>query len=236
MLRDTWQLMAFFTIALAGWGFIELAALVTAETTLTIDNRVVLMFRNEYDLSDPLGPHWVEELMRDITALGGVGILVLVTLASTLALVLVRKPKAAAMVIIGIATGMALSFSLKYGFSRPRPELVPHGSYVYTSSFPSGHAMMSALVYFTIAGLLAVQQTARRMRTFCFAIAALLTISIGISRVYLGVHYPSDVVAGWLVGCAWALLIYIIYRWRQLKKLRKLVNPQALSLEIGKHR
>ncbi|MFW8589387.1 phosphatase PAP2 family protein [Glaciecola sp. 2405UD65-10] len=218
LLKDTRQLSIFIIISIALFAFINLAALVMAESTLAIDTRLLLLFREQNDLSDPLGPKWVEEMMRDITALGGVGMLVIVTLVVTIFLLIIKKPKAALLVLIGIATGMLVSFSLKYGYSRPRPDLVPHGSYVYTSSFPSGHAMMSSLVYFTIAGLLAQQNTQQRIRIFMFTLATFITLAIGVSRVYLGVHYPSDVIAGWIVGTSWAMLIYFVYRWSHLRR------------------
>jgi len=210
--EDTKLLIIFFVIILSLWSFVELTSLVTANSTAQIDEAVVLFFRTAGDLSDPLGPRWVEEMMRDITGLGGVGFLVFVTLSVCVFLYLSGRKKAAFTVLIGITFGLIISFSLKYGFDRPRPELVPHGSFVYTSSFPSGHAMMSSLVYFTLAGLLAQQTTLKRMRTYFFVLASILAVSIGISRVYLGVHWPSDVLAGWILGSATALLIYFAYR------------------------
>ncbi|MBU3016858.1 phosphatase PAP2 family protein [Paraglaciecola agarilytica] len=220
ILKDSKQIGLFILLSIACWLFIELAGVVIADKTMQIDEQLVLLFREPFDLSDPIGPKWVEELMRDITALGGVGILVMVTLIATTFLLLSGQKKAALLVLLGIATGMVLSFSLKYGFSRPRPDLVPHGSYVYTSSFPSGHAMMSSLVYFTVGEMLAQQQSKRKLKTFFYSVAAVFTISIGLSRVYLGVHYPTDVLAGWLVGCSWALLIYFIYRGIKLRRNR----------------
>ena len=211
--QDNKQLILFFIICLVIVLFINLSRLVIGGDIAEFDENIVLSFRNITDLSDPIGPHWVEEMMRDITAFGGVGILVFISLIVLFYLLIEQYKKVALIFFIAITSGIILSFSLKYGFTRPRPELVPHGSYVYTSSFPSGHAMMSSLIYLTIAGMLSNLSLKRRLKTYYFAIAFILTISIGISRIYLGVHYLTDVIAGWLVGSGWALLAYFVVRY-----------------------
>jgi undecaprenyl-diphosphatase len=105
---------------------------------------------------------------------------------------------------------MLLSTALKLGFARPRPDLVPHGVRVYTASFPSGHAMLSAVTYLTLGALLARVQPQRRVKAFLLGLAIALTVLIGMSRVYLGVHWPSDVLAGWCGGAAWASLCWFV--------------------------
>ncbi|NVK54701.1 MAG: phosphatase PAP2 family protein [Alteromonadaceae bacterium] len=207
---DLLTLSGLLLLAACLWAFVELAGLVIDGGTAGVDKQLLLMFRSAEDLSDPIGAHWVEELMRDVTGLGGVGILTFFTIMSAAYLVIIKKSKMAIFVIVAIATGTLLSFALKYGFDRPRPDLVPHGSYVYTHSFPSGHSLMSALVYFTLASLLARVDSRRRVKIFLFFMASLLTVSIGISRVYLGVHWPSDVVAGWTAGVFWATLSFMV--------------------------
>ena len=101
--------------------------------------------------------------------------------------------------------GIALNDLLKLAFARPRPDILYQAVRVFTSSFPSGHAELSAIAYLTIAALLAQSQSSFKTGVYCMAWAALLTILIGISRVYLGVHYPTDVLGGWCIGAAWAL-------------------------------
>lgn len=199
----------------ASYIFIELAGNVIEGETQQIDEAILLAMRNPEDRSDPIGPAWLEETMRDYTALGGTGILTLVFAVSLIYLVLRRNFEAAILVAAAIAGGTLLSFLLKQGFDRPRPDLVPHGSYVTMASFPSGHSMLSAVTYLTLGVLLAQVHSRRRMKVFFLLVAMLVTLLVGISRVYLGVHWPSDVLGGWSVGAAWATLCWSLALWLQ---------------------
>jgi undecaprenyl-diphosphatase len=197
------------------WLFAELAGEVKEGETRRIDEEILLALRNPADRSDPLGPRWLEETERDFTALGGVGVLALLTAAVSVYLALDGKNRAALLVLIAVGGALLGSTLLKHEFQRPRPDLVPHGSYVYTTSFPSGHSMMSAATYLTLGALLARVQSKRRVKIFLLAFAALLTLIVGISRVYLGVHWPTDVLAGWTAGGIWALICWFLARWLQ---------------------
>ncbi len=199
------------------FAFAELADEMMEGDTRRFDRLVLLAFRNNADLSDPVGPKWLEEMMRDFTALGGVGVLTAATLAVVGFLLLKRKRHVAAMVAGAVSSGALLSNLLKWGFDRPRPELVPHLSVVYTQSFPSGHATLSAIVYLTLGALLARVQTERRVKVYLLSIAIGATMIVGISRVYLGVHWPTDVLAGWAIGAAWALICWAIMLWLQAR-------------------
>lgn len=190
--------------AAALWGFVALVDEVLEAEIRDIDGRLLLSLRNPQDAADPLGPPWLEELMRDITAFGGTGPLAFITLAGMVYLLLRQRLRTALFLFTAIAGGQLLSSLLKAGFDRPRPDLVPHGMTVYTASFPSGHAMMTAIVYLTLAALLARSESRRRLKTFLLLLAASVTLMVGISRVYLGVHWPSDVLGGWMIGSAWA--------------------------------
>jgi undecaprenyl-diphosphatase len=128
---------------------------------------------------------------------------------------LLRQRAFAAMCLVLISTlgGALLSSVLKFFFGRERPDATLHLVTVHSLSFPSGHAMLSAVVYLTLGALLA-QVVPRRLDKMYFIIVALvLTLLIGLSRVYLGVHYPTDVLAGWSVGLAWALLCWVVARY-----------------------
>lgn len=197
------------------WGFIELADEIAEQETHAFDEAILLALRSPADRSDPLGPRWVEELGRDFTALGGMGILTFLTFAVAGFLILQRKFRITVLVLIAVYGGFLLSTLLKQGFDRPRPDLVPHGVYVYTSSFPSGHSMMSAATYLTLGALLARVQPRWRMKAYLLLIAIFLTLAVGVSRIYLGVHWPTDVVAGWTAGAVWALLCWLVARWLQ---------------------
>lgn len=208
-------LLVLVLVAGGTWLFAELAEEVMEGDTNQVDEMVLLALRNPQDRSDPLGPRWVEEMARDFTALGGVGVLMILTLAVCGFLVLDRKNHAALLVLVAVGGALALSSLLKYGFQRPRPDLVPHGSYVYTSSFPSGHSMMAAATYLTLGALLARVQPRRRLKAYLLGSALLLTVVVGFSRVYLGVHWPTDVLAGWTAGGVWALSGWLAARWLQ---------------------
>lgn len=213
--REFALLVALVIAASAIWGFAELADEVLEGDTHAFDERILLALRSASDPSDPLGPSWVEELMRDLTALGSMGLLTIITLAVSAFLALERKTHAALFVLLAVGGGVLLSTLLKLGFDRPRPDLVPHGSTVYTASFPSGHAMLAAVVYLTLGALLARVQPRRLLKLYLLGLAILLTVAVGASRVYLGVHWPTDVVAGWAIGAAWALLCWAAALWLQ---------------------
>lgn len=197
------------------WCFAELADEVREGETLRIDEAVLLALRDPADPSDPVGPRWFEETTRDFTALGGIGVLTLLTVAVSGFLVLDGKRRAAVLVLIAVAGGLLLSTALKQGFRRPRPDLVPHGAVVYTTSFPSGHSTMAAATYLTLGALLARVQARRRLKVYLMGLATLLTVLVGFSRVYLGVHWPTDVLAGWTAGGVWALLCWLTAWWLQ---------------------
>ena len=137
------------------WGFIQIAESVTGGETHSFDTKFMLMLRNPQDMSDPLGPVWMAELGRDVTALGSTGVLTFLVLATSGYLWLRGKRRSTAFLLFSVLTGIILSTLLKSGFDRPRPDLLLHDNYVYTASFPSGQSLMSAIVYLTIAVMLA---------------------------------------------------------------------------------
>lgn len=174
------------------------------------DESVLLAFRAVGDRDDPVGPAWVEELARDVTGVGGVAVLTFTTLAVAGFFLMQRKWHLAIYVAVAVASGAIASTLLKSGFDRPRPDLVAHGQVVYTASFPSGHSMLSAVVFLTLGALLAGAQKDHATRVYVLGLAAILTLAVGMSRVYLGVHWPTDVLAGWAAGTGWALTCWAV--------------------------
>jgi undecaprenyl-diphosphatase len=198
-------LIPIILIAGAAWAFIELADEVLEGETRAIDEAIILAFRVPGDPADPLGAPWFEESVRDVTALGSAPVLVIAVAAVFGFLALARAWRLAFFTLAASASGLVVSSLLKYIVDRPRPDLVPHRNHIYTTSFPSGHSMMSAVIYLTLAALIARLMEQRRLKTYALSVAIALTLLIGVSRVYLGVHWPSDVLAGWAAGGAWAL-------------------------------
>lgn len=190
--------------------FIVLSDGVTERETQHIDERVLLALRQPGDVSKPRGPWWVEAAARDVTALGGAPVLTLVTLGVCGFLVLRRHWRSLALVLGGTLGGTALNAVLKSLFARPRPSVVPHLTEVLSASFPSGHAMLSTIVYLTLGTLLAQLTAHRLLKLYVLGFALFLAFLIGLTRVYLGVHYPTDVLGGWLAGLAWAVLVLLV--------------------------
>jgi undecaprenyl-diphosphatase len=212
---DRWLAVAFALAAGLLFGFVRLASEVIEGETRGFDETVMLALRTPGDISQPIGPAWVHEMVRDFTALGSTGVLAIVTAGVVGFLFFSRKSHTALFVLLAVIGGVALGNLLKIGFSRPRPELVPHSVEVFTNSFPSGHAMMSAVVYLTMGNLLARTQKRMSIKIFLLASATFLTVLVGVSRVYLGVHWPSDVLAGWSLGACWALLCWFVMVYLQ---------------------
>jgi undecaprenyl-diphosphatase len=194
---------------------VELADDVREGDTQAFDRAVILALRNPSDLSDAIGPVWFEGLVRDVTALGSNFVLTFATLAVIGFLVLARVYGAAVLVLVSVAGGALLGTMLKSFMARPRPDLVPHGVDVFTASFPSNHAMLSAVTYLTLGALLARLEFRRRVKFYFLSISVVLTVLVGLSRIYLGVHWPTDVLAGWSIGAAWAIGVWVVAMWLQ---------------------
>jgi undecaprenyl-diphosphatase len=189
--------------------FSELVEMIQGEPQ-AFDRWVLLALRNPGDLSDPIGPAWLELVYRDITSLGGAAVLTLMTAIVIGFLIVDEKRAAALFVLASVAGGTLLSVILKLVFARPRPDVVPHLVAVSSASFPSGHAMLSAVVYLTLGALLSRVEGPPRVKIYVLSIAILITFLVGMSRIYLGVHWPTDVLAGWCAGAAWATLCWRI--------------------------
>lgn len=190
--------------------FLKLASEVMEGETLAFDKRIVLAFRKADDLSRPIGPAWIESSLLDLTALGGPTVITLVVLAVVGFLVLQARYHSAVAIVLTAASGEVLNAALKSLFMRPRPEVVPHLRAAFETSFPSGHAMQSAIIYLTLGAMLMRLSERRLTKIYCCTVAMLATFLVGVSRVYLGVHYPTDVLAGWTVGLLWASVCWLV--------------------------
>jgi undecaprenyl-diphosphatase len=209
-LNEVGPLVSLLAVSLLGYGFFALAHEVGEGSTAALDRKLLLALRNPADLADPIGPRWLEETMRDITGWGSVVTIVVLTASVCGYLVLTHRRRVALFVLAAVGGGEGVSTLLKHFYHRPRPDLVPHGMEVFTASFPSGHAMMSAIAFLTLGTLVTRVEPRRRVGAMVMVLAIGMTILVGISRVYLGVHWPSDVLAGWCVGAAWAALCWFV--------------------------
>ncbi len=205
----TWLLVGLGACVLL-FVFLRLASEVFEGDTQAFDARILRALRSASDPSTPIGPAWLEYAMLDLTALGGPTVLGLVVLTVAGFLVLQTRYRAALVVLVTAASGELANYALKSAFMRPRPTIVPHLRDVVSTSFPSGHAMESAIIYLTLGAMLMRIAERPLTKIYCLAVAAMLTLLVGISRVFLGVHYPSDVLGGWILGFAWASICWLV--------------------------
>lgn len=198
--------------------FIALAEAVLEGETHAFDSAILQALRDPADPADPLGPVWLEGAIRDITALGGTTVLLLMTLAAAGYLIIDDRRRTALFISVAVGGGTLIGNLAKLVVARPRPDLVAHLVEVQTYSFPSGHATSAAVTYLTLGALLARVQPRRRIKAYIIGVALGLTLLVGTSRVYLGVHWPSDVLAGWVLGAGWAMLCWAVARWLQRRR------------------
>jgi undecaprenyl-diphosphatase len=215
-------LLAVVGIAAGVGTFAVVASEVNAGATQAFDRQILLAMRRPADLA-PLGSPAFQQAARDITALGSSLVLGLITVIACGFLALDGKTHMAFFVCVSVIGGLTASSLLKEVFQRPRPDLVPYAIYVSGTSFPSGHSMMSAVTFLTLGALLARSQKRKRLKAYFLLLATLLTVMVGLSRVYLGVHWPTDVLAGWTAGAVWALLCWLAARWLQS---RRAIEPE----------
>ena len=208
-----WIWPALVIAALAALGVVAILMESIAEGgSFRFDTDLLVALRRPGRLDQPIGPSWLLQSAIDLSALGGFTLQWLLGGASVLFLVYIRRRAEAAWLAASIVGASILNASLKSLLHRPRPELVPPLAHVSNASFPSGHAMISAAIYLTIGAMMAETQPSRPARIFLMSFAGLLVLLIGASRIYLGVHWPSDVLAGWCLGAVWALLVFCANR------------------------
>lgn len=204
-----------FITAMCAWTFVRLAGKVGKGSTDAFDNRILRALRHPENPAIPIGPKWLPDVVQDLTTLGGGTNLTVSTLVVIGSLLLNRRFRAAGFLVLSLGSGMLLSRFLKDFFVRPRPTAVPRLARFDPGSFPSGHSMLSALVYLTLGGIISRQTRKRAAKTYFLSVSIALSALVGFSRMYLGVHYPSDVIAGWAAGSLWSMICTNIARWLQ---------------------
>ena len=215
--QEAGVLLAALAIVLALLAFSKTAGEMREGDLREFDDGVLRMMRSADDPSVPIGPAWLVQVAIDVTALGGTGVLATILLIVLGYLALEGRYDAIALIVVATAGGGLLSELLKWWFARKRPEIVPHLVNVGSASFPSGHSLLAVVTYLTLGAVLARFVRRRRSRTYCILVSLLLALLIGLSRVYLGVHYPTDVLAGWSAGLAWALPCWLVARYLQYR-------------------
>jgi undecaprenyl-diphosphatase len=192
--------------------FAAVADEVAERDTQHFDERVLRSLRSANDSGTIIGPAWMAAAARDISSLGGTTLLMSLTAGTAGFLFLCDRRRAMWLVLLAPATGTLASVVLKVLFARPRPAIVPHLETVTSYSFPSGHSMLSAIVYLTLGALVAGLLPRRSQKVYVMLAAVTITLLVGTSRMLLGVHYPTDILAGWSAGAAWAVLWWLIER------------------------
>ncbi|MDG2535728.1 phosphatase PAP2 family protein [Sphingomonas sp. HITSZ_GF] len=172
----------------------------------TVDRAILLAMRVPGHPLQPIGPAWLPSAVRDVTALGSTTVLTFIVVVAAIFLGLAGRLRTALLVVTASLLGSVAVETIRAFIARPRPELTGQLMEVSSHSFPSGHAAISAIVYLTLATLLFPVLPDRRIRGFALVVALVLTAAIGLSRLYLGVHWPSDVLAGWAFGGVWAMI------------------------------
>ena len=223
--QDNRLLIAAAGVLTLAIGFIVLGAEVNEEDTTAVDNQILLAFRDEQGL--PVGPKWLVQVIADLSALGSAVIATSIVVIATAYLALAHRRRHAMMVAICGMGAPAVMELLKQFHERPRPSVVTPVDPTIGLSFPSGHTLAATAIYLTLGVLIASAADQRRIKIFVMAVAVLLAFLVGFTRVYLGAHYPTDVVGGWMVGLAWALFCGGIARLLGLRRVSRDAVPST---------
>ncbi len=224
---DLLMLAALAVIVVGAWAVIELADEVLEGDAQRYDEWVLAHLRSAEDPSRPIGPAWFEAAWRDVTALGSPTVLTLATLACAGYLLIGRRYRTLVVLAVVVVGGVVLTFAMKALFARPRPEFAAGMKDVVSASFPSGHSMLSAVVYLTLGALFARTTGVLRYKMYFVGLGLVVTLLVGISRIYLGVHFPTDVLAGWSAGLTWALLCWLVVCFLQSRRVIERPNADG---------
>ena len=209
---ETHALLIWFSIASALWAFIILGSEIGEGATGAFDRHLISLLRTSGNRGEPIGPAWFKDCMRDVTALGGFTFLTLMAIVVVLALLFHRKRREGIIVAITAISAQISIEVLKFLYDRPRPGPVLPPLHAYTSSFPSGHTTESTAIFLTVATVVASLEARDSLKVLAYTAATFVILAIGFSRVYLGMHWPTDVLGGWVLGTAWALAAWTALR------------------------
>jgi undecaprenyl-diphosphatase len=223
-------------VALGVWTFAGLADETGEAGGQAFDQAVLAMMRPNADPSDAWGPAWLQVAAGDVTALGGIAVLGLFASVAVAFLLIQGKRLSALLLVLGLGGGLALSEGLKGVFERARPPELFRAVETVNASFPSGHALLSTVFYLTVGVMLARTLPRRRLKTFVLATAVLIALLVGVTRVYLAAHWATDVLAGWSVGAAWAMSLWLaaqVIERRQRARHAALQDAPATAGPVG---
>lgn len=208
--KEVGVIAALLVAAGALLGFLGVTDEVTDGHTKMFDEGLILLLRRPGDITQPIGPNWLKLSVIDFTSFGSITVLSIIVIAVVGLFLALRRWREGLLLIGASASGLLLVNVFKVGVGRERPPLAMHVVAVSNASFPSGHAALSAVVYLTLATLTAHFVQRRRVAIYALVVGIALTALVGLSRVYLGVHWPTDVIAGWAMGAAWAMVWWLL--------------------------
>ncbi len=225
-------LSALLIIGLGVAVFAELADDMTEADGQDFDQAILSALRPHADPSRALGPWWLEIAANDLTALGGISVLALFAIAAVGFLLIQRKRLSAALLVLGLVGGVALSEGLKAVFERERPPSAYQAVETINASFPSGHALLSTVFYLSLAVMLSRAFPRRRLKIYVLCVGILIAVLVGLTRIYLAAHWATDVFAGWSIGAAWAMALWLVsyaVERRQARTHAALVDEPAIA-------
>lgn len=227
-------LAALFIMAFGALTFADLAEDMREPDGQMFDARVLYALRPYADdPSRPWGPWWLKEAASDLTSLGGISVLALFATIVVVFLLIQRKWLSSALLVLGLIGGVALSEGLKAIFERDRPPVIYQATETINASFPSGHALLSAVFYLSLGVMLTRAFPEKRFKAYVLGVGVLITLIIGITRIYLGAHWASDVFAGWSVGAAWAMALWLVsYAVARRQKRRHAVLQDQTAPQV----
>ena len=231
-------LAALFVVAGGVLTFVELADDMTEADGIAFDHHILSLMRPYADdPGRPWGPWWLKEAAADITSLGGISVLGLFALIVIVFLLSQRKWLSSLLLVVGLAGGVVLSEGLKAVFERERPPQALQAVETINASFPSGHALLATVFYLSVAVMLTRAFPRQRFKIFVLGVGILMALLVGLTRIYLGAHWATDVFAGWAVGSAWAMVLWLvaygIARWQKRHQAPLQDEPSPMEPETG---